>query len=50
MPYRVAPDYAAYLSVPIMDGGRNTKQREIGSSTMYTVQNTCYDLIIIIYY
>ena len=31
---RVAPDYAADLSVPILDRGRNAKGREIGSSTM----------------
>ena len=31
---RVAPDYAADLSVPILDRGRNAKEREIGSSTM----------------
>ena len=28
---RVAPDYAADLSVPIFDRGQNAKQREIGS-------------------
>ena len=32
---RVAPDYAAHLSVPILDRGRKAKEREIGSSTMY---------------
>ena len=31
---RVAPDYAADLSVPILDRGRNAKEREIGFSTM----------------
>ena len=31
---RVAPDYASDLSVPILDRGRNAKEREIGSSTM----------------
>ena len=31
---RVAPDYAADLSVPILDRGRNAKEKEIGSSTM----------------
>jgi hypothetical protein len=30
----VAPDYAVDLSVPILDRGRNAKEREIGSSTM----------------
>ena len=34
---RVAPDYAADLSVPILDRGQNAKEREIGSSTMYSV-------------
>ena len=33
----VAPDYAADLSVSIFDGGRNEKERQIGSSNMYTV-------------
>ena len=42
----VAPDYAADLFVPILDRGRNAKEREFGSSTMYTVQCTCVDLII----
>ena len=31
---RVAPDYAADLSVPILDCGRNAKERDIGSSTV----------------
>ena len=31
---RVAPDYAADFSVPILDHGRNAKERKIGSSTM----------------
>ena len=31
---RVAPEYAADLSVPILDRGRNAKERKIGSSTM----------------
>ena len=30
----VAPDYAADLSLPILDRGRNAKEGEIGSSTM----------------
>ena len=34
---RIAPDYAAELSVPILDHGRNAKEREIGSSAMYSV-------------
>ena len=34
---RVAPDYAADLSVPILGRGQNAKEREIGSSTMYSV-------------
>ena len=38
---RVAPDYAADLSVPILDRGRNAKEREIGSSTMYTGTVQC---------
>ena len=33
----VAPDYAADLSVPVLDRGQNAKEREIGSSTMYSV-------------
>ena len=33
----VAPDYAAYLSVSILDRAQNAKEREIGSSTMYSV-------------
>ena len=47
---RVAPDYAAALSLPILDRGRNAREREIGSSTVYTctLQCTCVDLIIII--
>ena len=39
---------AAYLYAPILDHSRNTKEREIGSSTIYIVQCTCVDLIIII--
>ena len=31
---QIAPGYAADLSVPILDRGRNAKEREIGSSTM----------------
>ena len=46
----VAPDYAAYLSVSILDRAQNAKEREIGSSTMYSVQCTCVDLIINIYH
>ena len=30
----VAPDYAADLSVPILERDRNAKEREIGSSTI----------------
>ena len=30
----VTPSFAADLSVPIFDRGRNAKEREIGSSTM----------------
>ena len=30
----IAPDYAADLFIPIMERGRNAKEREIGSSTM----------------
>ena len=30
----IMPDYAADLSVPILDRGRNAKEREIGSSTI----------------
>ena len=41
----VAPDYSADLSIPILNHGRNAKEREIGSSSMYSVQ---VDLIIII--
>ena len=49
---RVAPDYAADLSVPILDRGRNAKEREIGSSTMcrpnykkyYNIIHVCIDL------
>ena len=33
----VAPVYAEDLSVPILDRGRNSKERESGSSTMYSV-------------
>ena len=33
----VGPDYAADLSVPILDRGRHAKEREVGSSTMYNV-------------
>jgi hypothetical protein len=44
---RVAPDFAADLSVQIMDHGRNAKEREIGSSAIYSV-HTCVDLINII--
>ena len=34
--HRVAPDYAADLSVPNLDRGRNAKEREIGFLIMYT--------------
>ena len=34
---RDAPYHAADLSVPVLDRGRNAKEREIGSSTMYSV-------------
>ena len=40
----VAPYYPADLSVPKLDRSRNAKEREMGSSTMYSV------LTIIIYY
>ena len=33
----VAPDYATDLSVSILDRGRKAKEREIGSSTMYSL-------------
>ena len=45
--HRVALDYAADLSVQILDHGQNAKEREICSSTMYIVQCACVDLIII---
>ena len=44
MPRRVAPNYAADLSVPMLDRGGNAKERKIGSSTMYTVPNYYYYL------
>ena len=34
---RVVPDYAPPISVPILDRGQKAKEREIGSSTMYSV-------------
>ena len=43
---KVAPHYAADLSVPILDCCQNAKERVIGSSTMYSVHCTCVDLII----
>ena len=42
MSYRVAPDYTADLSVPILDRDQNAIEREIGFSTMHTVQCTMY--------
>ena len=44
----VAPDYAAYLCVPILDRGRYTKR--VGDRLLDHVQCTCVDLIIIYYY
>ena len=35
--HRVAPGYAADLPLPILDRGRNTKERVMGSSTIYSV-------------
>jgi hypothetical protein len=45
---RVAPKYAADLSVPILDRGRKAKEMEIGSSTMYMCRPN-YLLIILAY-
>ena len=47
---RIAPAYAANLCASILNRGRNAKEREISSSTMYSVLCTCVDLIIIIIY
>ena len=41
----VAPDYAAYLSVPILDRGQNAKRK--GDRLLEHVQCTCVHLIII---
>ena len=45
---RVTPDYAADLFVPILDRGRNAKEWEISSSTMYSVHVSTLFFIIII--
>ena len=42
----IAPDYAAYLSVPILDSGRNAKRN--GDRLLDHVQCACVDLIMII--
>ena len=45
---RVEPDYAADLSVPILDRGRNAKRRGDRLFDHVHVQCTCIDLIIFI--
>ena len=48
---KVALDYVEDLSLPILDPDRKEKERQIGSSTMYSVHCTitCVDLIILFY-
>ena len=47
--FRIAPDYAADLFVPILDRGRNPKEMEIGSSTMYSVHASTKLFILLLY-
>ena len=46
---RIAPDYAADLFVPTLDRGRNPKEMEIGSSTMYSVHASTKLFILLLY-